>query len=232
LFYSFYSLNLPYVLICFRQSGTTAVLQRNFLLRVARDHTLSSAQEEVFCLRLGEGKSYEEIANQLDTSTAACIKCMGEVYKKFGIVGRGRGKELKLKSLLFQQYEQSGASALSVSELHKSEQLNNSSTYRQLSTLVSSLDNPTEWLDSLQQKLYSRHPVQQVLSEFVALLPRVIERTAASSPRTEREIMSEMIEQLKSILQIQEFPEIEVENNRNHQSPEIKTNSSRTKSQN
>lgn len=184
------------------------MLQRDFLLRVAKERSLSSAQEEVFCLRIGEGKSYEEVANQLDTSTAACVKCMGEVYKKFGIVGRGRGKELKLKSMLFKQYEQSGNSALSASELHNSEQLNNSRTYRQISTLLPSLDNPSEWLNSLQEKLHYKNPVQQVLSEFVALLPRVIERTAASSHRTEREIMLDIIDKIKFILQPQEPPDV------------------------
>ena len=69
----------------------------DFLTEMAHNHELSRDQEEVFLLRMGKGLSYEEIASELRTSADACLKRMGQVYKKFNVSGSSRGKE-KIKS--------------------------------------------------------------------------------------------------------------------------------------
>lgn len=78
---------------------------RDFLAQMARDHELSKEQEDVFLLRLADGKSYQEISSQLETSPDACLKRMGQVYNKFKVSGSSRGKENRLRSFLFDQLQ-------------------------------------------------------------------------------------------------------------------------------
>lgn len=78
-------------------------LPRDFLAQMALNHELSPEQTEVFLRRYGEGKSYKEIAAELNTSPDACLKRMGQVYNKFNVSGSHRGKENRLRSFLVQQ---------------------------------------------------------------------------------------------------------------------------------
>ncbi|MGD1909737.1 MAG: NB-ARC domain-containing protein [Rivularia sp. (in: cyanobacteria)] len=73
---------------------------------MAHKHELSREQEEVFLLRMGNGLSYDEIASELGTSADACLKRMGQVYKKFNVSGTSRGKENRLRIFLSNQWEQ------------------------------------------------------------------------------------------------------------------------------
>lgn len=82
------------------------MFSRDFLAQMARDHELSKEQEDVFLLRLADSKSYQEIANQLETSPDACLKRMGQVYNKFKVSGSSRGKENRLRSFLIDQLQQ------------------------------------------------------------------------------------------------------------------------------
>ncbi len=76
------------------------MLPHDFLTEIAHEHELSPEQEAVFLLRLGKGQSYEEIATELRTSADACLKRMGQVYKKLNISGSSRGKENRLRIFL------------------------------------------------------------------------------------------------------------------------------------
>ncbi|MEO1186401.1 MAG: hypothetical protein AAFX46_17725 [Cyanobacteria bacterium J06636_27] len=49
---------------------------------------------------MGKGQSYEEIASELGTSADACLKRMGQVYKKFNVSVSSRGKENRLRIFL------------------------------------------------------------------------------------------------------------------------------------
>ncbi|MGB3650177.1 MAG: NB-ARC domain-containing protein [Rivularia sp. (in: cyanobacteria)] len=73
---------------------------------MAHKHELSQDQEEVFLMRMGNGQSYEEIASELGTSADACLKRMGQVYKKFNVSGSSRGKENRLRIFLTREWEQ------------------------------------------------------------------------------------------------------------------------------
>ena len=77
----------------------------NFLSQIAHEHELSPEQEQVFLMRMGDEKSYEEIAEQLNTSADACLKRMGQVYKKLNVIGNSRGKENKLRIFLINKLE-------------------------------------------------------------------------------------------------------------------------------
>ena len=81
-------------------------LPRPFLLQMARDRDLSPDQEAVFLRRFADHQDYDAIAHQLNTAAGACLKRMGQVYKKFGTGGGTRGKEHRLRHFLKQQYQQ------------------------------------------------------------------------------------------------------------------------------
>lgn len=83
------------------------MLSRDFLSEIGYEHELSPEQQQVFLMRIGDGLSYEEIAAQLGTSADACLKRMGQVYKKFNISGASRGKESKLRFFLTNRLEHS-----------------------------------------------------------------------------------------------------------------------------
>jgi LuxR family glucitol operon transcriptional activator len=78
----------------------------DFLSQIAREHELSPEQEQVLLMRVGDGRSYEEIAAQLNTSPDACLKRMGLIYKKLNISGSSRGKENRLRTALSNKLEQ------------------------------------------------------------------------------------------------------------------------------
>ena len=78
---------------------------RNFLSQMAHEHDLSQEQEQVFLMRFADGDNYEQIAEHLDTSPDACLKRMGQVYRKFNVSGNSRGKENRLRIFLINQLE-------------------------------------------------------------------------------------------------------------------------------
>ena len=88
------------------QGNHPEVLPRPFLVQMARDRELSPDQEAVFLRRFADRQNYDAIAHQLNTSAGACLKRMGQVYKKFGTGGGTRGKEHRLRHFLHQQYQQ------------------------------------------------------------------------------------------------------------------------------
>ena len=72
-------------------------LPQDFLVQMAHEKGLSPEQMKVLILRFSDQKEYSEIAAQLNTSSGACLKRMGQVYRKFGVEGEARGKEGKLQ---------------------------------------------------------------------------------------------------------------------------------------
>ena len=125
------------------------MLPTDFLTEMAHNQELSRDQEEVFLLRMGEGKSYEEIASELDTSADACLKRMGQVYKKFNVSGSSRGKENRLRIFLSNQWEQRKAkiSAENSQELPVSQETDSSG--------IEGLETQTPIVQNLPAREYS-----------------------------------------------------------------------------
>ena len=180
---------------------------------MAYDHELSPEQEEVFLLKLAEQKKYDEIATQLGISKVACLKRMAEVYKKFNIIGETRGKENRLRIFLNQEFQKN----VPKDDIHKlieavnvrarQQRVPNIRSSQQESTSEQALNNPCEWIRELRQKLVHGKGMchtQQVLREFAALLPEVVERVAATSQRTELDISLEILDKVEFVLQIQD----------------------------
>ncbi|MBO3459139.1 NACHT domain-containing protein [Aetokthonos hydrillicola Thurmond2011] len=81
--------------------------EHDFLVNSAKNKNLTQEQQEVFLLKFIDNLSNKEIAERLKISEAACLKRMGEVYKKFAIQGgRGKGKDELLRSVLREQFKQ------------------------------------------------------------------------------------------------------------------------------
>lgn len=74
-------------------------IPERFLNQLARDNRVSEGELEALKLALSKRKS-KDIAKQLDISEAAARKRLGEVYKKFGIKGKGPGKLASLEASL------------------------------------------------------------------------------------------------------------------------------------
>ena len=81
-------------------------ISEEFLNRVAKDRRVSEGELAALKLALTKHKS-KDIAAQLNISQAAARKRLGEVYKKFGIKGRGPGKLASLEKTLETDYAQS-----------------------------------------------------------------------------------------------------------------------------
>lgn len=87
-------------------------LPPEFLSEMAREYDLSSEQQDVLLLRFAHHKEYEEISAQLDTSVGACLKRMGQVYKKFGFTSGRKGKEANLRNFLCEEYQKRQKAAI------------------------------------------------------------------------------------------------------------------------
>jgi WD40 repeat protein/DNA-binding CsgD family transcriptional regulator len=80
------------------------VIPPKALKHIAADHSVSDTELEVLALAI-EGQSMKKIAQALDINATAVRKRLGEVYKKFGIVGIGPGKLAKLQQILIAEYQ-------------------------------------------------------------------------------------------------------------------------------
>ena len=80
------------------------------LRELAIRHGVSETEFEVLS-RVITGKAMSVVAADLEIDAAAARKRLGEVYRKFGIIGKGPGKLAKLQQLLLQQ-AQDGETAL------------------------------------------------------------------------------------------------------------------------
>lgn len=81
------------------------MFSKDFLLQIAATYGLTPEQKEVFLRRLLENKTHDEIADELNISQSACLRRMADVYKKFQIQGRGRGKDGELRNFLISKQE-------------------------------------------------------------------------------------------------------------------------------
>ena len=74
-------------------------IPERFLNQLARDNRVSEGELKALKLALSKRKS-KDIAKHLDISEAAARKRLGEVYRKFGIKGKGPGKLASLEATL------------------------------------------------------------------------------------------------------------------------------------
>ncbi|TAF04121.1 MAG: tetratricopeptide repeat protein [Oscillatoriales cyanobacterium] len=81
------------------------MIPQNFLRNLATNLGISDNEFEALS-RAIQGEPMDAIAQELGVSKEALQKRLGEVYKKFQIMGRGPGKLAKLQQILISQYQQ------------------------------------------------------------------------------------------------------------------------------
>ncbi|PSB15463.1 hypothetical protein C7B76_13695 [filamentous cyanobacterium CCP2] len=80
------------------------MIPQEVLKTITHDYGVSNTELEVLSLAI-EGQSMKKIAQKLDINATAVRKRLGEVYKKFEIVGSGPGKLAKLQQILVSKYQ-------------------------------------------------------------------------------------------------------------------------------
>ncbi|MGB7708316.1 MAG: NB-ARC domain-containing protein [Microcoleus sp.] len=81
------------------------MIPQNFLRNLATNLGISDNEFEALSKAI-QGEPMDAIAQELGVSKEALQKRLGEVYKKFQIVGRGPGKLARLQQILISQYQQ------------------------------------------------------------------------------------------------------------------------------
>ncbi|BBC25588.1 hypothetical protein [Pseudanabaena sp. ABRG5-3] len=192
---------------------------QSFLIQTAYEHNLSPEQEEVLIHKFAHQQTYEQMSNALGISKEACIKRMGGVYEKFGIIGDTRGKENRLRIFLKQRYEhqrkyqhQSLVNNHFFNEYSIEDTKNVDGLTDKVEELLKALNqnitkpqvlitNPYSWLVSLKQKL-NQDNSQEILQELSTKLPEAVQRLAATSRQTELEITKELLEKLAQFWEV------------------------------
>ncbi|NEP58413.1 MAG: NACHT domain-containing protein [Symploca sp. SIO2G7] len=81
------------------------LIPQEFLRKIASSYGVSDRELEMLSEALQQGGNLEEIAHRLQIQPQAARKRLGEVYKKFGIGGRGPGKLAQLQQYLSAEYQ-------------------------------------------------------------------------------------------------------------------------------
>ena len=76
------------------------MISQELLLRIAKDHGVTTGELEVLEAIIISGETISDVAIRLKLQPEAVRKRLGEVYRKFGIIGKGPGKLAKLQQLL------------------------------------------------------------------------------------------------------------------------------------
>ncbi|MEM7724931.1 MAG: NB-ARC domain-containing protein [Cyanobacteria bacterium P01_A01_bin.45] len=145
------------------------MLPRKFLTQIAHEHELSPEQEQVFLMRLGENQSYEYIASALGTSTDACLKRMGQVYKKLNVSGSSRGKENRLRISLENKLDQLQQVQNNLEEVSSQKISNNSGSSKTNleSEVEENANSPRQSQSSVSQSLIFQNLPAREYTNFV-----------------------------------------------------------------
>ena len=76
------------------------MISKELLLQIAKEHSVTDGELEVLEAIVISGETITDVSNRLKLQPEAVRKRLGEVYRKFGIIGKGPGKLAKLQQLL------------------------------------------------------------------------------------------------------------------------------------
>ncbi len=76
------------------------MISQELLLQIAKNHGVTTGELEVLEAIIISGETISDVATRLKLQPEAVRKRLGEVYRKFGITGKGPGKLAKLQQLL------------------------------------------------------------------------------------------------------------------------------------
>ncbi len=181
------------------------MFSRDFLSRMAQQYQLTPEQQDVLLLRFSsERKSYQEIAEILETSVDGIYKRASLIYEKFGIEGDSRGKEHRLRSKLREIQSPTPKESPDDQDSTPDTNLqqdsntlhNHAQNFTNLQTdlyesPVNAVARLQEITIALQQKGESY--VDHALQEIIFLLPIAIAQVANASDRTRLEITTDVV---------------------------------------
>ena len=178
---------------------------------------LTVEQTKLFLLKFHHFKHNRDVASELDITVNACVQCLGEIYRKFGIEGRGRGKENRLRQALIQAYKERSDDNLTVTSEHDhmmvtlrplDHQERSSEALTRFAQTVPAA-NPQflrGWVRSLR---YSQETLAQedgqemvddILRSLLKTLPGVVTALAADTPNTKAVILGKILERLDQLV--------------------------------
>ncbi len=76
------------------------MISQELLLQIAKNHGVTNGELEVLEAIIISGETISDVATRLKLQPEAVRKRLGEVYRKFGITGKGPGKLAKLQQML------------------------------------------------------------------------------------------------------------------------------------
>ncbi|NEP17025.1 MAG: hypothetical protein F6J97_08970 [Leptolyngbya sp. SIO4C1] len=204
----------------------TPVLPDDYLKSKALQAELTAEQTAVFLLKFGAQKTNADTAKQLGISVNACVQCLGEIYKKFGIAGRGRGKEKRLRSELVQDFEANlvpggsivpnglatqGLSAIDTQPLAALRPL---ASIAAKAPLTQFAQQPTsadsrflqEWLIAIRESIdklrtdEGRELAEPTLTGLLKTLPIAITALAADTQHTKAQVLEKILESVDRLV--------------------------------
>ncbi|MEO0457705.1 MAG: hypothetical protein AAF152_14165 [Cyanobacteria bacterium P01_A01_bin.114] len=183
---------------------------------------LTPEQIAVFLLKFGQKKSNADVAKRLNISVNACVQCLGEIYKKFQINGRGRGKEKRLRSELIKEFEADfGAIAPGSALTHPLANIptqplsalrtQDAVAAAPLPTFAQQVTTPDatflqEWLTSMRHSVEQLHKdegreaAELTLASLLKTLPVAVTALAADTQHTKAEVLAAILESLDKLV--------------------------------
>lgn len=181
------------------------MFSRDFLTRMAQQYQLTPEQQDVLLLRFSsERKSYQEIAEILETSVDGIYKRASLIYEKFGIEGENRGKEHRLRNKL--REIQSPTPKETPDDQNSAPDSNLQQNSNTLHSYAQNFTNPQTDLSESQVNAVARLQgitialqqkgdsyVDHALQEITFLLPIAIAQVASASEHTRWEITTDVV---------------------------------------
>lgn len=120
----------------------------NYLHQKALQVGLTSQQKEIFLLIFGERKTRQEVSALLNISANACQQCLGEIYAKFEILSRSRGKEKALYVRLTKDFqEEFSLTDSALQTMHSENQHKQNGSSEALITSQFDFDKAFQWIE-------------------------------------------------------------------------------------
>ncbi|MBE7380611.1 MAG: hypothetical protein F6J95_004270 [Leptolyngbya sp. SIO1E4] len=198
----------------------------DFLRKTAITHNLSDPESEVFRLRFGDGLNNAEITKQHSLPKDTLHKRFGEIYQKYEVSGKGKGKDNELLKKLDQEFEAFRRSKRQEKEMSDfGREREHDSTKYQLQELWDALDQLRKDMDTTSTSNYpseslsfsgsldsvidiyieklenTNQPTNKILKDLFNQAPEIVEKLAINSHLKEREIAVLLLKSCKSLIQ-------------------------------
>lgn len=189
-------------------------LPEAYLQQQAVQAGLTPDQATVFIRKFQSTQSNRAIAAELNISVNACVQRLGEIYQKFGIEGRGRGKEIQLRQQLMNSRGPTPGIAAAnhgpfIKALQPAEHMEKDPlalTRLSQETLAADAQFLRKWVCSLRSSQTTlrqedgNEMVDDVLESLLQTLPVAVTALAADTPHTKADIVAMVLDRLDQLV--------------------------------